>query len=88
MTALPMTDQQRERYIRECGVLMVAAMVAGNRQEAESWMQAEMHAIGQRSAAQVARMTAEVERAIDDGVNYFAACGARHGARLRPGAGQ
>lgn len=83
MNQLPMTDQQRERYIRECGLLMVAAMVAGNRQEADSWMQAEMLAISQRSPAQVAKMTAEVERAIDEGVNYFAAIGDRHAAQLR-----
>lgn len=51
-----MTDQEREDYIKECGARMEAAYLAGNRQEAEQWLQAQNVAIKARSAAQVARM--------------------------------
>lgn len=78
-----MSDQERELHIQHCGYLMEQSMLAGNRQEAMDWLQAETQAIGQRSPAQVARMEAEIERAIDEGVNYFAACGSRDGAQLR-----
>lgn len=79
----PMTDAEREAYIARCGRQLVEAMAAGNRQEAVSWMQAEMLAISQRSPAQQARMTAAIDQAIDDGVNYFDSCGARHSAEFR-----
>lgn len=78
-----MTDQERELHIQHCGYLMEQAMLAGNRQEALDWLQAETQALGQRSAAQVARMTAEIDRAIDEGSDYFAVMGARHGAAAR-----
>lgn len=82
----PMTDAERELHIQHCGYLMEQAMLAGNRQEAESWLQAEMQAIATRSPAQVDRMTAAIDRAIDEGVNYFSVCGARDAQQLRSAA--
>lgn len=79
---LAMTDQERELHIQHCGYLMEQAMLAGNRQEALDWLHAETQAIGQRSAAQVARMTAEIERAIDEGVDYFQVMGAREACAI------
>lgn len=82
---LAMTDRERELHIQHCGYLMEQAMLAGSRQEAVDWLQAETQAIGQRSAAQIARMTAEIDRAIDEGSDYFSVMGARHGVVVRQG---
>lgn len=82
---LAMTDRERELHIQHCGYLMEQAMAQGNRQEATDWLQAETQAIGQRSPAQIARMTAEIDRAIDEGSDYFSFMGARHGAAVRQG---
>lgn len=78
-----MTDEQREQHIKHCGCMVEQAMAAGDRHEAANWMQAEMLGIALRSPEQQARMTAAIERAIDEGVNYFAACGERDGQQLK-----
>lgn len=54
-----MTDAEREAHIADCGRLMLEAMAANNREEAEGWLQAQNQAIASRSPAQVARMEAE-----------------------------
>ena len=54
-----MTDAEREAHIHDCGRLMLEAMAANNRQEAEGWLQAQNMAIASRSPAQVQRMEAE-----------------------------
>jgi hypothetical protein len=51
-----MTDQEREDYIKACGDRMQKAYEAGNREDAELWLQAQNEAIKGRSPAQVARM--------------------------------
>lgn len=53
-----MTDQEREDYIKACGDRMRKAYEAGNREDADLWLQAQNHAIKDRSPAQVARMEA------------------------------
>lgn len=53
-----MNDQAREDYIKACGDRMRKAYEAGNREDAELWLQAQNHAIKDRSPAQVARMEA------------------------------
>jgi hypothetical protein len=53
-----MTDQEREEYIKACGERMQKAYEAGNREDAELWLQAQNEAIKGRSAGQVARMEA------------------------------
>lgn len=50
------TDTELEAHISACGDLMLAAYAAGNRQEAEQWMQAQVEAIRGRSLVQVAHM--------------------------------
>lgn len=51
-----MTDQEREDYIKACGDRMRKAYEAGNREDAELWLQAQNQAIKDRSPDQVARM--------------------------------
>lgn len=78
-----MNDLELEAHIKDCDLLMVAAMVAGNREEAMNWQQAMYQAIEARSPAQKARIEAEIQsRIADDGVNYFAARGARDAAAM------
>lgn len=55
-----MSDAEREQHIHDCGRLMLEAMAAGNREEAEGWLQAQNAAIAARSPAQVARMEAAI----------------------------
>lgn len=57
-------------------------------QDRVEWLQAEIQAIRQRSAAEIARAADEMDRAIDEGVNFFAACGARDAAAVRQEANQ
>lgn len=72
-----------EAHIKDCDILMVAAMVAGNREEAMNWHQAMYQAIASRSPAQKARLEADIQsRMLDDGVNYFDAQGAKHAAEM------
>lgn len=63
-----MTDQQREDYIRDCGTKMEAAMAAGNREEAQGWLQAQNLTVMQRRPEYVA----ELERARGLGPRCFA----------------
>ncbi len=51
-----MNDAEREAHIKDCGRRMEAAYAAGNRQEAEQWLQAQAEAIRARSPLQVVRM--------------------------------
>jgi hypothetical protein len=81
-----MNDEQREQQIKHYGHMVEQAMAAGDRHAAANWMQAEMLAIALRSPEQQARMTAAIDRAIDEGVDYFAACGSRDGQQLRSAA--
>lgn len=76
-------DATHEMHIQYLGARMKMSMDAGNRQEADSWMQAQVQAITKRSPEQQARMTAAIDRAIDEGVNYFAACGACDGTQMK-----
>ena len=78
-----MNDQQREQHIKHCGCMVEQAMSTGDRHEAANWMQAEMLAIACRSPGQQARMTAAIDKAIDEGNDYFSVTGALHGAQLR-----
>lgn len=55
-----MSDEEREQHIADCGRLMLEAMAAGNREEAEGWLQAQNQAIAARSPEQVARMEAQL----------------------------
>lgn len=59
MTMNPMTDEEREAHIHDCGRLMLESMAQDNRQAAEEWLQAQTLAIKSRSPEQVARMEAE-----------------------------
>ena len=77
------TDYERELHIQHAGYLMGLAMHSGNREETQQWLRAQMLAIRQRSPAQQARMTTQIERAIDEGNDYFAACGTRDGQKLK-----
>lgn len=77
-----MSDAEREAHIKDCDSLMVAAMAAGNREEAMNWQQAMYQAIASRSDAQKARMEADIERRISEGNCYFMAVGAEHAAEL------
>jgi hypothetical protein len=53
-----MNDQEREDYIKACGDRMQKAYEAGNREDADLWLQAQNEAIKGRSPAQVARLEA------------------------------
>jgi hypothetical protein len=53
-----MNDQEREDFIKACGDRMRKAYEAGNREDADLWLQAQNEAIRGRSAAQVARLEA------------------------------
>lgn len=72
---IPMTDADRELFIKECARLMEQAMQAGNRQEAMDWMQAQRKAIAERSPEQLALLVAEETRRLDVGLDYFGAQG-------------
>ena len=64
-------DAELERHIKDTAGRMEAAYAAGNRQEAEGWMQAMYAAIKARSPAAKAAREAEIQRSIDEGVGYF-----------------
>lgn len=78
--AVGVSDFARELQIKHYGNLVVRAMAAGDRHTANNWLQAQMLAIAQRSPAQQARMTADIEQAISDGNDYFAVQGAMRAA--------
>jgi len=80
-----MTDAEREQHIVDCGYLLEKAMAEGNADEAQHQMALMYAAIEARSPAQQARMTAEIERRIDEGVDYFQVQGARDGRQLGQG---
>lgn len=54
-----MTDAELEAHILDCGRLMLEAMAAGNRQEADEWLQAQAYAIKCRSPEKVREMERE-----------------------------
>lgn len=72
-----MTDQEREDYIKACGDRMRKAYEAGNREDADLWLQAQNQAIKDRSPAQVARM--EACFFVTAGEDDAAALGVTHG---------
>jgi hypothetical protein len=65
------SDAELEQHIRDCGVLMQRAHDNGNRQEAESWQAAMYAAIAARRPEVKARMEADIQRSIDEGVGFF-----------------
>lgn len=81
-TTADMTDTELERHIQDCGRLMLAAMEAGNREEAEGWLQAQNQAIAQCSPAQVARMEAARGLGPSGQSCYFDSMGETHREQL------
>jgi len=85
-----MTDAEREQHIADLAGHMEAAYARfeahhdpADRDNAVHFMHLRDEAIKSRSADQQARITARIEEAIDNGVDYFQVMGARHAAELR-----
>jgi len=53
------SDAELEAHIRDCGRLMLEAMAAGNRQEADEWLHAQTVAIKSRSPEKVRELERE-----------------------------
>lgn len=77
-----MSPQELEQHIKDCGWHMECAyahyLAHGNpddRDSAVMWMHMQTEAIQDRGQAQKDAREAEIQAAIDDGVNYFAARG-------------
>ena len=82
-----MTDEAREIHILELGKLFIkaakeaeASHSARDKAEARRLLDLQNKAISERSEAQITRL--EVERGLDEGVNYFAAMGQKHAAEM------
>lgn len=85
-----MTDAERELHIADLAGHMEAAYarfekygMPADRDIAWQFMHMRDEAIKARSPAQQARITTALEKAIDEGVDYFQVMGARHAAELR-----
>ena len=85
-----MTDAERELHIADLAGHMEAAYarfekhgMPADRDIACQFMHMRDDAIRARSAEKQARITARIEEAIDNGVDYFQVMGARHAAELR-----
>lgn len=66
-----LAEQRIDTHITDCGLLLTAAHVAGNRQEAEQWQQAMYAAIAARTPAHKARLEAEIMARIENPQNCF-----------------
>jgi len=89
---MDMTDEELEAHIFCCGQQLEAAYaryeryrVPADRDAAVELLHMRDRAIKARSPAQQARITAAIEKAIDEGVDYFQVMGARDGKALREG---
>lgn len=77
-----MSPAALEAYIKDCGRQMEAEYAAGNREAAEHWQQEMLLAISQRSPEHQALMTAEIDRRISEGPDYFQVIGRQHRQEL------
>jgi len=77
-----MSPGELEAHIRDCGRMLEKEYALGNREAAEGWLQEMNLAISQRSPEQQAQMTAEIERRISEGPDYFQVIGRQHAQEL------
>mgnify|MGYP006921401445 CR=1 FL=1 len=84
-----MTDAELTQHIKDCGKHMLACYERfeafgdpADRQAAVDWLEAQNEAQAALSAGAKAAREAEIQRAIDEGVGYFAARGAADRERL------
>lgn len=87
--AHPMGDAEIRQHIQDCGRHMLAHYERfellgdpADREAAQHWLKAQNEAQAALSAGAKAAREAEIQRAIDDGVGYFAARGAADRERL------
>lgn len=66
-----LAEHEIDDHIADCGLLLTAAHVADNRQEAEQWQQAMYSAIAARTPAHKARLEAEIMARIEDPQNCY-----------------
>ncbi|WP_137921671.1 hypothetical protein [Hydrogenophaga sp. 2FB] len=60
----PLSDEEVDLHISDCGRRMVAAMAAGDRPDADQWRERMYEAINSRTPEHRARMTARIDSAI------------------------
>ena len=84
-----LSDAELIRYVQDCGRHMLAHYERfetlgdpADREAAQHWLKAQNEAQAALSDAAKAAREAEIQRAIDDGVGYFAARGAADRERL------
>lgn len=85
----PLTDAETLQHIKDCGWHMECAYARfqahgdpSDRDAALLWLSMQQEAQRSLSPAAKAVREAEIQRAIDDGVGYFAAAGQRDRERL------
>ena len=84
-----MTDAEIRQHIQDCGRHMLACYERyeafgdpADREAAQHWLREQNAAQAALSDAGKAEREAEIQRAIDDGVGYFAARGAADRERM------
>ena len=84
-----LSDAELIRHVQDCGRHMLAHYERfellgdpADREAAQHWLKAQNEAQAALSATAKAAREAEIQRAIDDGVGYFAAAGQRDRERL------
>ncbi len=84
-----MTDTELTQHIKDCGKHMLACYERfqtfgdpADRQAAVDWLEAQKRAQEALSPEAKAAREAEIQRSIDDGVDYFAVAGQRDRERL------
>ena len=84
-----LSDTEIRQHIKDCGRHMLACYERyeafgdpADREAAQHWLKAQNEAQAALSDAGKAEREAEIQRAIDDGVGYFAARGAADRERL------
>ena len=64
MSTPPISEQELDQHIKDCGDRMVAAAAAGDREDCNQWRERMYAAIRSRTPEHQARMTARIESAI------------------------
>lgn len=64
MSTTPMSEQELDLHIRDCGRRMVAAAAAGDREDCNQWRDRMYEAIRSRTPEHQARLTARIDSAI------------------------
>jgi hypothetical protein len=78
-------DDELEAHIGDCARLSEKAMAEGDHDAAVTWAERMYEAIRSRSPAAIARREAEIQRQIDESVDYFAWQGKLDRQRLEGG---